>query len=137
MAIFSNTDELHRVMHELWSGIKNDPKMASPLLASKLTIQFVYREPEGRLTIDCSDGSNMYIFTGECERKAVVEMFMKSDVAHEFWLGKVNVPMALLQGRIVAKGPVQRALQLLPAVKPAHTIYQTVIINHGVRVEAP
>jgi hypothetical protein len=50
-------------------------------------------------------------------------MFMKSDVAHEFWLGKINVPVAILSGKIVSKGPVQRALSLLPVVKPAYSMY--------------
>ena len=59
MAVYSNTEELHRVMVDLWTAIKNDPAMAKPLLDSRLTVQFHYREPEGRLTVDCSDGQEM------------------------------------------------------------------------------
>ena len=114
MAVFSSSDQLHRVMEDLWTAIKNDPEMSAPLVSSGLIVQFIYREPDGRLTVDCSSGKEMVISTGETDKKPNVEMFMKSDVAHEFWMGKVNVPMALLQGRIVAKGPVQQALKLLP-----------------------
>jgi hypothetical protein len=53
-------------------------------------------------------------------------MSMKADVAHEFWLGKVNVPIAILSGKIVSKGPTPQALALLPVVKPAYAIYPAV-----------
>ena len=88
------------------------------------------------MTVDCSDGEEMRISAGECAKKPVVEMFMKSDVAHDFWLGKVNVPLALIQGRIVSKGPVNRALALLPALKPAYSIYPRVIKDNGLKVSA-
>jgi hypothetical protein len=110
-------------MERLWNRIKADPDMSQQLLKSKMSVRFYYREPEGRLTLDCSDGKEMKIFIGENNIKPVVEMFMKSDVAHEFWLGKINVPVAILSGKIVSKGPVQRALSLLPVVKPAYLIY--------------
>lgn len=136
MAVFTDTDELHRVMVDLWTSIKNDEKMAAPLLSSRLIVTFHYREPDGRLTVDCSDGQNMIIEAGDCNKKSVVEMFMKSSVAHEFWLGKVNVPLALIQGKIVAKGPVNKALALLPAIKPAYGLYPSIIEKNGLKVSA-
>jgi hypothetical protein len=136
MAVFTDTDELHRVMVDLWTSIKNDEQMAAPLLSSRLIVTFHYREPDGRLTVDCSDGQNMIIEAGDSNKKPVVEMFMKSSVAHEFWLGKVNVPLALIQGKIVAKGPVNKALALLPAIKPAYGLYPSIIEQNGLKVSA-
>lgn len=123
MAFFSSTEEVQKIMEALWNEIKVNPEIAAPLLQSRLIVQFHYRDPEGRLTIDCADGENMIIVWGEYDKKPIVEMFMKADVAHEFWLGNVNVPVYLISGRIVAKGPVNKALALLPAVKPAFKIY--------------
>ena len=123
MPFFSSTEDVQKIMEALWTEIKDCPEISSPLLESRLIVQFHYREPEGRLTIDCSDGMNMIVVWGEYDKKPVVEMFMKSDVAHEFWLGKINVPVYLISGRIVAKGPVNKALALLPAVKPAFKMY--------------
>lgn len=127
MPYFSDTEEVRIVMEALWGEIKTTPDIAEPLLKSKLIVQFHYREPEGRLTVDCSDGENMIVTWGECEKKPVVEMFMKADVAHLFWQGEVNVPVYLISGRIVAKGPVNKALALLPVVKPAFQLYPGVI----------
>ena len=123
MPVFASTDELNDVMERLWDSIKADPGMSEQLLKSKMCVRFYYREPEGRLTVDCTDGQEMKITTGESDLKPDVEMFMKSDVAHDFWLGKVNVPVAILSGKIVSKGPVNKALSLLPVVKPAYAMY--------------
>lgn len=129
MPVYRNTEELYRIMTELWKRIGDDPLMSSQLLKSQLIVQFHYREPEGRLTVDCSDGQKLRVHTGESKVKPLVEMFMKSDVAHQFWLGKVNVPVAILTGKIVSKGPVNKALALLPIVKPAFDIYPSLIAD--------
>lgn len=127
MSVFTSTDELHEVMEALWTMIRETPDMAEKLIASKLIVQFRYREPEGLMTIDCSDGQEMKIYVGQCQIKPVIEMSMKADIAHDFWLGKVNVPTALMMGKIVSRGPVPKALALLPVIKPAYTIYPKVL----------
>ncbi len=127
MPFFADSNEVKLVMEALWSKIGATPEIADPLLTSRLIVQFHYREPEGRLTVDCSDGQHMEVMWGEYEKKPVVEMFMKADVAHQFWMGKVNVPVYLISGRIVAKGPVNKALSLLPVIQPAFKLYPPIV----------
>jgi hypothetical protein len=136
MPVYRSTEELHKAMKDLWTRIAADSGMSTQLLQSRLIVQFHYREPDGRVTIDCSDGETLKVYTGEAKMKAVVEMFMKSDIAHEFWLGKVSVPVAILTGKIVSKGPVNKALALLPVIKPAFAIYPSVIENLGIKTTA-
>lgn len=123
MPIYSTTDELYSVMETLWTYIKSDEHISTKLLDSKLVVRFKYRDPEGSLTIDGSDGKELRFHFGECALVPDVEMTMKSDVAHNFWLGKEPPAVALLQGRIVSRGPVHKALALLPAIRPAFKIY--------------
>ena|SRR5579883_3095544 len=131
MGYFANSDELSKVMQILWNRIKAHPEMSKKLLASKLTIQFRYRDPEGLLTIDCSDGQEIRVISGFTSIKPTVEMSMKADIAHEFWQGKVNVPLALMSGKIVSKGPTPKALALLPVIKPAYAFYPQVLQEAG------
>ncbi|MBX3151229.1 SCP2 sterol-binding domain-containing protein [Candidatus Obscuribacterales bacterium] len=126
MAVFSSTEELYVVMEALWNWIKNNPQISAELLKSKLTVRFHYKNPDGSLTIDGSDGEEIRITSGDCEKKPDIEMFMQSDFAHQFWLGKVNLPLALMSGKIVSKGPVNKALALLPAVEPAWQAYSEI-----------
>lgn len=107
--------------------------MSKPLLESKLIVTFHYRHPETKLTIDCSNGEDFHIITGENQVKPIIELFMKADIAHDFWLGKVNVPMALLSGKIVSKGPINKALALLPTVKPAFKLYPSIIKDLNIK----
>src|ERR1700755_2525248 len=105
MPFFSNTDELYLVMDRLWSHIQSDEQIAQKLLDSRLVVRFIYKDPDGSLTVDGSDGKELRFHLGVSELRADVEMHMKSDVAHNFWLGKEPPAVALLQGRIVSKGP--------------------------------
>ena len=51
-------------------------------------------------------------------------MTMDADVAHRFWLGKVNVTIAIARGQIRTKGPVAKILKLVPLVKPVFPRYR-------------
>lgn len=127
MSVFENTDQLYTVMQELWRQIKADKGMSSKLLSSRLIVRFIYKEPDGVLTIDGSDGHDIKVYVGPQDLNCDVEMSMKSDVAHNFWLGKENPALALIQGKIVSRGPVNKALALLPVVKPAFQIYPRIV----------
>ncbi|HEY9776972.1 MAG TPA: SCP2 sterol-binding domain-containing protein [Planktothrix sp.] len=127
MSVFSNSNELLEVMQELWRRIKADDQMSAKLLKSRLVVRFVYRDPDGILTIDGSDGVELKVYAGRCDIKPIIEMSMKSDVAHNFWLGKENPAVALISGKISSRGPVNQALALLPVVRPAFQIYPAVV----------
>ena len=131
MTVFANSEELVRVMNALWGRIKADPEMSARLVESKLCVQFRYRNPEGVFTIDCTDGKQMLIYDTANGFKPTIEMSMKADVAHEFWMGRISVPVALLTGKIVSRGPTAQALKLLPAIKPAFALYPEVLKEAG------
>ncbi len=54
-------------------------------------------------------------------------MTMEADTAHKFWLGKVNVTVALARGQMKAKGPVAKILKLVPLVKPVFPRYRAML----------
>ena len=60
-----------------------------------------------------------------------VTMTMAADTAHEFWLGQVNVTVALARGQIKAKGPVAKILKLVPLAKPAFPRYKAQLEEQG------
>lgn len=131
MAVFNSIDELYEAMDELWTWIKNDPQMAEQLLNSRLVVRFHYRKPDGVMTVDGSDGTNLKVSFGDLNQKPTIEMHMDSDLAHQFWLGKVNIPIALVSGKIVSRGPVNKALALLPVMKPAQEVYPDIAARFG------
>ena len=56
-----------------------------------------------------------------------VVMTMDADTAHRFWLGKVNVTVALARGQMKAKGPVAKILKLVPLTKPVFPRYRALL----------
>src|ERR1019366_2298302 len=65
------------------------------------------------LHVICDEESEGKVDLGETQLEPEVIMTMDADTAHRFWLGKVNVTMALARGQIKAKGPVAKILKLV------------------------
>lgn len=131
MAVFASSEELLTILTKLWERIRENQDLSQKLTETKMIIQFKYRDPDGMLTIDCSDGKDLKIVTGPTNVKPQIEMSMKADVAHEFWMGRVNVPMAVMTGKIASKGPTPKALAMLPVIKPAYQMYPEVLKQEG------
>jgi putative sterol carrier protein len=60
-----------------------------------------------------------------------VTMTMSADTAHRFWLGQVNVTVALARGEIKASGPVAKILKLVPLTKPVFPRYKAQLLAQG------
>ena len=73
------------------------------------------------------EGEEGKVDFGPTEMEPEIVMSMEADTAHRFWLGKVNVTMALAKGQMKAKGPVAKILKLVPLVKPVFPRYQAML----------
>lgn len=60
-----------------------------------------------------------------------VEMGMNADVAHRFWLGKVNLMVAITKGDIKVKGPIPKIMKLLPIIRDSYAIYKDYLKEKG------
>ncbi len=126
MGLFKNAEELYACIGGMMKEARTHGQMGPKIKASGLIIRFQYSDPESEITINAASPEDGYYFdvlTGASELEPKVIMTMAADVAHQFWLGKVNLTAALTRGQIKAKGPIQEILKLLPAIKPAYTLY--------------
>jgi len=110
--------------------VASRPEIARPLLDSRLIIRFTYSDPDVVIVVDCS-GDSLDVRPGDTTTKAVVDMKMKAEIAHRFWFGKVNLMQALTRRQMIAKGPVPKILQLLPAIKPTYALYPEYLRDNG------
>jgi hypothetical protein len=88
-------------------------------------------DPESRITVEMRPDREMRVDLGPSDLDPEVIMTMEADTAHLFWLGKVNVTVALARGQIQAKGPVAKILKLVPLVKPAFPRYEEMLREAG------
>jgi putative sterol carrier protein len=130
MAYFSDIQTFYDCISDLFDRLARDPAVKEKALESKLTVNFIYRDPEGEVWIDCT-GDEMVLAPGKQDLTADAILTMDTDVAHRFWLGKLNLIKALTSGEIESEGSVPKMLKLLPVIKPAFKIYPEVIKEKG------
>jgi len=119
---FSDTDHLYEVLGAFFERVAERDEVASGLLAGGFVLRFRYTDPDGQVTVDLRDAPLTWKF-GETELQPDLEMIQSADVAHRFWLGRLNLTTAIATRRVVSRGPVAKALKLLPAVRPAYPLY--------------
>ncbi|MBX7149736.1 SCP2 sterol-binding domain-containing protein [bacterium] len=122
MGYFQSGEVLKKVLGGFFEQLASHAEIGPKLLDSKMVIKFIYREPDASITIDLKNENPVFTFD-DAAKKADVEMSMKADTAHKFWLGDVNLVVALARREITAKGPIPKILKLLPIIKPAYKLY--------------
>lgn len=120
-SVFKNQEHFYSVLVPFFNRLKQDPNIGPKVLATGLVIKFVYHKPDAVIAIDCPGDR---VVQGEDESlEADVTMTMDAEVAHKFWLGKINLMVALTKRQITAKGPVAKIMKLLPIIKDSYAMY--------------
>jgi hypothetical protein len=122
MPYFADSQQLQEVLGGFFNKISEHPAIGKSLMDSKLVIRFSYDDPKLSITADCR-GDAVVILFDDTTLSPEIEMWMKADIAHQFWFGKLNLLTALTRKQMVAKGPIPKILKLLPAIKPAYSLY--------------
>ena len=127
MAYFKDADEVYKYIGRLFEQLAEDEELAPKFRKANTIVQYQYREPESQITVRLMEGEDGQVDCGETSMEPEIVMTMEADTAHRFWLGKVNVTMALAKGQMKAKGPVAKILKLVPLVKPVFPKYQAML----------
>jgi putative sterol carrier protein len=130
MPYFTNSDEVYKYVAGVFQDALDDPELGPKFAASEVVLKLSYTDPVATIVVDMPSGK---VLVGDeaSGAKPTVELFMTSDTAHRFWLGHVNVSMALAKGEMRAKGPVPKILKLVPLAKQAFPRYQALLEADG------
>ena len=131
MAYFENAQEVYDTIGKLFADLAQDEELAAKFRKANTIVQYQYREPESLITVKLIEGEDGQVDCGPTNMEPEVVMTMEADTAHRFWLGKVNVTVALARGQMKAKGPVAKILKLVPLVKPVFPKYKQQLANAG------
>ena len=127
MAYFKDANEVYAYIGRLFEGLADDPELAPKFRRANTIVQYRYRDPDSTITVRLIEGEDGRVDCGETAMEPEVVMSMEADTAHRFWLGKVNVTVALARGQMKAKGPVAKILKLVPLVKPVFPRYRKML----------
>ena len=131
MAYFKDDDEVYQFIGKLFQDLTDDEELGPKFRRADTVVQYRYRNPESQITVKMIDGEDGQVDLGETELEPEVVMTMEADTAHRFWLGKVNVTVALARGQMKASGPVAKILKLVPLVKPVFPRYRMMLEDAG------
>ncbi len=131
MSPYRDRDELVAILSALWDEIFATPAVVDKVTGEKLVVKFRFTDFKTALFIDISGESPRYYWDPEEGTPFDVEMIQTSETSHRFWMEQLNVPVAIATRKVVAKGSVQKALKLLPALKPAFALYPVILRRMG------
>jgi putative sterol carrier protein len=133
MGYFKDAEEVYATIGQLFRDLKDDEELAPKFRKANTIVQYQYREPASRITVKLIEGEAGQVDFGDTVLEPEVVMTMDADTAHRFWLGQVNVTVALARGQMKAKGPVAKILKLVPLVKPVFPRYRKQLEEAGRR----
>src|SRR5688572_25189950 len=131
MGYFKNEQEVYDTIGKLFEDLRDDDELFPKFQRADTVVQYQFRDPESQITVKMRDGEAGQVDLGPTQLDPEVTMSMEADTAHRFWLGKVNVTVALARGQMKAKGPVAKILKLVPLTKPVFPRYKSQLEEQG------
>ena len=124
MPYFNDADEVYATLGKLFQDLAVDDELGPKFRKANTIVRYEFQDPDSAITVRLQEDQPGDVDFGESQMEPEVTMSMAADTAHRFWLGQVNITVALARGQIKAKGPVAKILKLVPLAKPVFPRYQ-------------
>jgi putative sterol carrier protein len=131
LGYFQSEQDVYETIGKLFEDLRDDAELFPKFQKANTIVRYEFRDPKSEITVKMLDGEPGQVDLGPSQLEPEVIMSMEADTAHRFWLGKVNITVALARGQIKAKGPVAKILKLVPLVKPVFPRYEAQLEAQG------
>jgi putative sterol carrier protein len=128
---FKDEPEVYQFIGKLFQDLAVDEILFPQFQKANTIVQFPFKSPKSQITLKIKEGEEGQVDLGPTDLVPEVVMTMDADIAHKFWLGQVNVTVALARGQMKAKGPVAKILKLLPLTKTVFPRYKLLLEQGG------
>lgn len=131
MQVYPDKETLVSLFTDLWNEMLRETDISRRLTDENISVLFKVTKPDAELFADAEG-----LLSGENinGKKPELTLIMSGDTVHKFWLNKLNVAGALALRRIKTKGPVSKALKMLPWLKYGHQVYPAICRKYGIAV---
>jgi putative sterol carrier protein len=129
--VFKDDQEVYEFIGKLFKDLAEDEDLGPRFRKADTIVQYQYSNPDSQITVKMKDGQDGQVDFGPSDLSPEIVMAMEADTAHKFWLGNLNVTMALARGQMKAKGPVAKVLKLVPLTKPIFPRYKQMLEDAG------
>lgn len=131
MAVYSDAEVLYRCIGQLFAWAFDAENLGDNLRASGVAIRLHLTDPDATVSLDFGNG--VVEFGDGSSVVPRVDLYMTADTAHEFWRGKVNVPLAVAKGAIRAEGSMATVLMSAPLISPLAGKYEELAREAGLQ----
>lgn len=130
-----NAEQFRAFAPAFANRVFGSPEVADKILASGLVIRFMYYDElwgddEIWVTINCRV-SPVDIQVGPSDIEPDVTMKMHADLAHKFWMQKLNLTMAVARSWVLVKGAIPKLMRMIPFMKPGYVMYKETLADQG------
>src|SRR5437660_1982677 len=109
MPNFKDEQEVYDYIGKLFQDLVKDEEMWPKFRRANTIVQYQFRNPESQITVRMREDEDAQVDLGPSDLEPEVLMTMEADTAHKFWLGKVNVTVALARGQMKRRGRSPRS----------------------------
>jgi SCP-2 sterol transfer family len=131
LAYFKDAQDVYGTIGKLFEDLAVDEELGPKFRKSDTIVRYEFRDPDSTITVRLQENQPGDVDFGDSAMDPDVTMSMDADTAHRFWLGEVNVTVAMARGQIKAKGPVAKILKLVPLTKPVYPRYKAQLEQQG------
>jgi hypothetical protein len=131
LPVFASAQDVYDHIGAVLAEMVVDPMAGPHFQRADRIVQYRYSDPDAVITVDLRRDFEPSCVFGATDVEPEVVMSMDADTAHRFFLGTVNVTIALARGQIRAEGPVNKILRLVPLVKPFFPRYRALVEAEG------
>jgi len=124
MPTFTDEQQVYDRLGRAFQSLADDPETAVKLKRANLVVQYQFRKPESTITVKLLREEDLAVEFGPTTFRTEVVYAMDADTAHNFFLGELNVTVALSRGDIRASGPIKKILEVVPTVIPLIPLYR-------------
>jgi putative sterol carrier protein len=131
LAYFKDAQDVYDTIGKLFVDLADDEELGPKFRKADTIVRYEFTDPDSRITVRLQPHQPGEVDFGDSDMEPDVVMSMAADTAHRFWLGQVNVTVAMARGQIKAKGPVAKILKLVPMTKPVFPRYKKQLEEQG------
>ncbi|WP_375484003.1 SCP2 sterol-binding domain-containing protein [uncultured Jatrophihabitans sp.] len=128
MASFTGPEDLRRYVGGIFEQALADDDLGPRLAATGVTLKVVTTEPDAALLLDLP---NKHVALGSPDDPVDATMRMTSETANRFWLGQVNLPVAMARRQVGVEGRIGALLKLVPSTKTLFPAYRALLEADG------
>jgi hypothetical protein len=131
MATFANAQQVYDTVGLFLEQITRDEELRPKFVAADTSFLIRYTDPDCSMLVDCTIDPPVVTMAPDPAIETEISLAMAADDGHEFWLGKLNMALALAKSKVKVTGPISKIMKLLPAMRPAFPKYRVFLDEHG------